>query len=161
MPVTAHDSPRNWDEVEQINESTLPKGSKITPCNCPQNHDESIVHIEPPAEDIELTKLRKYIFEDGFVLATVAFHIVSLCSQPMTTPSTITWDFANRAYIPDMVFTLLKQPGYLEGIWPSLKVVMGDNKGNEAWTAGIATTIAFFDVIRTLPALKELDDNEK
>ena len=109
-----------------------------------------------PAEDVELTALRKYILEDGFVVATVAFHIVSLCAQPMTTPSTTTWDFADRAMIPEMVFALLNQPGYIEGIWPSLKIIMGSNAGNAAWTAGIATTIAFFDVIRTLPAIEEL-----
>ena len=124
---------------KEINESTLPKF---------------------PVEDIELTALKKYIFEDGFVLATVAFHIVSLCAEPLTTPSTTTWDFKDRAMIPDMVLALLNQPGYLEGIWPSLKIVMGSNKGNAAWTAGISTTIAFFDVIRTLPAIEELK-NEK
>ena len=114
-----------------------------------------------PAEDIELTALRKYILEDGFVLATVAFHIVALCAQPMTTPSTTMWDFKDRAEIPAMVLALLNQPGYLEGIWPSLKIVMSSNKGNAAWCAGIATTIAFFDVVRTLPALKELQNEEK
>ncbi len=114
--------------------------------------------INIPAEDIELTALKKYILEDGFVLATVAFHIVSLCAEPLTTPSTTMWDFRDRAMIPDMVLALLNQPGYLEGIWPSLSIVMSDNKGNAAWCAGIATTIAFFDVIRTLPALKELQN---
>ena len=118
---------------------------------------ESCNHI--PAEDIEFTALKKYIREDGFVLATVAFHIVSLCAQPMTTPSTTTWDFKDRAMIPDMVLALLNQPGYLEGIWPSLKIVMGSNVGNAAWCSGIATTIAFFDCIRTLPALKELQND--
>jgi len=114
-----------------------------------------------PAEDVELTALKKYVLEDGFVLATVAFHIVSLCAEPLTTPSTTTWDFADRASIPDMVLALLNQPGYLEGIWPSLKIVMGTNVGNSAWTAGIATTIAFFDVIRTLPAIVELKNETK
>ena len=114
-----------------------------------------------PAEDVELTALRKYILEDGFVEATVAFHIVSLCAQPMTTPSTTTWDFKDRAMIPKMVLALLNQPGYLEGIWPSLRIVMGSNKGNAAWTAGISTTIAFFDVIRTLPFVEELKNDTK
>jgi len=115
-----------------------------------------ITRPKPPAEDIEFTALRNHIMDAGFVAAGVAFHIVALCSQPMTTPSTTTWDFEDRAVIPEMVFTLLRQPGYLEGIWPSLKVVMGSNIGNDIWCAGIATTIAFFDVIRTLPALEEL-----
>ncbi len=117
-----------------------------------------------PAEDIELTALRKFIMSTGFVLSTVAYHIVSLCSQPMMIPSTITWDFKDRANVPDMVFALLKQPGYIEGIWPALKVVMGTNIGNETWTAGIATTLAFFDTVRMLPVLKEmkvLEDEKK
>ncbi len=114
-----------------------------------------------PAEDSHLTALRDYIFENGFVVSAVAFHIVTLCSQPLVTTSTTTWDFWDRANIPGMVFTLLRQPGYIEGIWPSLKIVMGSNTGNSAWSAGIAMTIAFFDVIRTLPILKEMDNEEK
>lgn len=113
-----------------------------------------------PAEDKELTALRNHIMDSGFKASGVAYHIAALCSQPMTTPITSSWDFKDRAYIPEMVTALLKQPGYIEGIWPSLKVIMSDNRGNATWCAGIATTIAFFDVIRTLPALKELQ-NEK
>jgi hypothetical protein len=188
QPVTKTSSP----------ESPPPQKIEITPCDCRENDNDSIVHItssEPllgspppqklehideyqdaeksptmagllgqkmneavktPAEDIELAALRKYIFEDGFVLANVTFHIVTLCSEPLVTPTFTTWDFRDRDKIPDMVFALLNQPGYLEGIWPSLKIVMGSNAGNPAWCAGISTTIAFFDVIRTLPALKEL-----
>ena len=107
-------------------------------------------------EDIELTALRNHIFSKSFTPAGVAFHIVALCYQPLVTTSTTTWDFKDRASIPDMVHTLLRQPGYLEGIYPSLKVVMSDNIGNEIWSAGIATTFAYFDVIRTLPTLKEM-----
>jgi len=155
MPVTAHNSPRNWDEPEtppQDKDADLKKALTII--------HETVK--KSPAEDVEFTALKKYILEDGFVLSTVAFHIVSLCAEPLTTPSTTTWDFVDRAFIPDMVLALLNQPGYLEGIWPSLKIVMGSNAGNAAWTAGISTTIAFFDVIRTLPAIKELkNETEK
>lgn len=116
------------------------------------NRDRKTLAAEEPA----LRALRDFVFGESFVPSGVAIHIVSLCSQPMTTPSTTNWDFADRASIPDMVFSLLRQPGYLEGIWPSLKVVMSDNIGNPAWSAGIATTLAFFDMIRTLPMVKEM-----
>lgn len=109
------------------------------------------------AEDKELTALKKYILEDGFVVSGIAMHIVMLCGQPLVTPSTTSWAFVDRANIPDMVFAILRTSGYLEGIWPSLRIIMGTNKGNAAWTAGIATTIAFFDCIRGLPILKELE----
>ena len=139
-------------------ESQPPQEIKNFPAlGTPEDQDREAQRQDTaPAEDVELTALRKYILEDGFVLSTVAFHIVTLCAQPMVTPSTTTWDFQDRASIPDMVLALLNQPGYLEGIWPSLKIVMGTNKGNSAWCSGIATTFAFFDTIRVLPSLEEL-----
>ena len=115
----------------------------------------------PSVEDVKLTALRGYILDNGFVVAAVAFHIVTLCSQPLVITPTTTWDFKDRAMIPEMVLALLKQPGYIEGVWPSLKIVMGSNIGNAAWSAGILMTIALYDIIRTLPALKELKELER
>lgn len=146
--------PDSFDAAHAENCQKVPTVSSV--------QDEIKKHSElfKPAEDVELTALKKYIREDGFVLSTVAFHIVTLCAQPLVTPSTTTWDFAERAEIPAMVLALLNQPGYLDGIWPSLRIVMGSNKGNQAWCAGIATTIAFFDVVRTLPAIEELKNEQ-
>ena len=115
-----------------------------------------IPKIPTPAEDRDLTALKTYILDNGFVVSGVAMHIVMLCDAPLVTTSTTDWDFEDRQHIPDMVYGLLRQPGYIDGIWPSLKIVMGISGGNSAWTAGIATSIAFFDVIRTLPTLKAL-----
>lgn len=148
--------------LDGLVKENFPGGVKADLSNMNEDSIKNLNLKPQPAEDIELTALKKYIQEDGFVLATVAFHIVTLCAEPMTTPSTTTWDYKDRACVPDMVLALLNQPGYLEGIWPSLKIVMGTNKGNAAWCAGIATTIAFFDVIRTLPAIEELkNETEK
>ena len=149
---------------------TKNSSEEYPPQKIEDNHKEHSIAIEElakelninlieqiaPAEDIELVALRKFIMSTGFVLSTVAYHIVSLCSQPMVIPLTTTWDFRDRANVPDMVFALLKQPGYIEGIWPALKVVMGTNIGNETRTAGIATTMAFFDTVKMLPVLKEM-----
>ncbi len=117
--------------------------------------------ITPPAEDKDLTALKEYILDNGFTVAGVAMHIVVLCAQPMVTPATPDWDFVDRANVPDLVFGVLRQPGYLDGIWPSLKIVMGTSRGNSAWAAGVATTLAFFDVIRILPTLKDLKNEKK
>jgi len=165
--------PREYtqEEADEAQEAIEKENIRLTRRACshpPQGNDDLRAALGAinkavkslPAEEVELTNLKKYILEDGFVLSTVAFHIRTLCAEPLTTPSTTTWDFVDRALVPDMVFALLNQPGYLEGIWPSLRIVMGSNKGNSAWTAGIATTIAFFDTIRVLPSLKELK-NEK
>ena len=167
QPVTETSSPESPpqvkmtdDESDKIIQEELPgaineaiKEHKFAPEKLAEYLDKNY-----PAEDVEFTALKKYIMEDGFVLSTVAFHIVSLCAEPLTTPSTTTWAYKDRAMIPEMVLSLLNQPGYLEGIWPSLKIIMGSNAGNSAWCAGIATTIAFFDIIRSLPTLKELQN---
>lgn len=124
--------------------------------NTPDGENKEPFANERSAEEKEFIALKDYIFDNGFVVSTVAFHIVTLCAQPMVTPITTNWDYTDRAMIPDMVFALLKQPGYLEGIWPSLRIIMGSNKGNAAWCSAIAITIAFFDTIRILPTLEEL-----
>jgi hypothetical protein len=142
-----------WALGKHINDPSL----ECPDCGeCTSDH-EAVKKL--PAEDKELTALKKYILEDGFVVSGVAMHIVMLCSQPLVTPSTTGWDFVDRAKIPDMVWAIMRTPGYLDGVWPSLKIIMGTNKGNAAWTAGIVTTIAFFDCIRTLPALEELKND--
>ena len=140
-------------KIEEVQEAIIEKEFKEYTLRGPV--------VLPPAEDKDLTVLKAYILDNGFVVATVAMHIRMLCTSAMTTPSTTGWDFADRANIPDLVFALLHQPGYLEEIWPSLSIIMSDNKANPAWTAGISMTIAFFDIIRTLPMLKELENEEK
>ena len=116
--------------------------------------EESLELLDTPAEEKDLTALKEHIFNNGFTEAGVAMHIVMLCAQPLVTPSTTEWDFIDRALIPKKILKMLKNPGYLEKVlWPSLKIVMGTNVGNTAWTAEIAITLAYFELIRVLPTL--------
>lgn len=143
--------------VESSQETDIPEGQTVSGIiKDKMENTKPFLEKIKPAEDKDLVALKNYILSNGFVVAMVAMHIRMLCTSAMTTPSTTDWDFEDRVHIPDLVLTLLRQPGYLEGIWPSLSIIMNTNKANPAWTAGIAMTIAFFDVIRTLPALKEL-----
>jgi Na+/phosphate symporter len=64
-----------------------------------------------------------------------------------------------RDRLPEMVYKTLITPGFLENIYPALKVVMGTNIGNTAWTSGIAITFAFFGIIQTLPYVLEIEKN--
>lgn len=139
------------EEAKEAQEAIEEENLKLTKKVC------SSVDTETPVEDKDLTALKEYILDNGFTVAGVAMHIVVLCAQPMVTPATPDWDFVDRANVPDLVFGVLRQPGYLDGIWPSLRIVMGTSSGNSAWAAGVATTLAFFDVIRILPALKTLE----
>ena len=156
QPVTTTSSPESQPPQKNSPNALTEKPASYTTPPTKEDRDSFNRVLNIPAEDKELMLLKEYILDNGFVVSTVAFHIVALCSQPMVTPSTTGWDFADREHIPELVFALLHQPGYIEGIWPSLRIVMGSSRGNPAWTAGIAMTIAFFDVIRTLPTLKAM-----
>ncbi|GAG79113.1 unnamed protein product, partial [marine sediment metagenome] len=81
--------------LEKIDVGVMPDAKKLPPLDTENEllaqQDEELESMlkeinKPPAEDIELTALRKYILEDGFVLATVSFHIMSLCAEPLTSP---------------------------------------------------------------------------
>ena len=110
----------------------------------------------PPAEvDPDLKALVEYIREDGFVVSVVAMNIQVICAQPIVSPTTTTWDLPGSLEIPTFVFKLLTTEGYVESIWPSLKIMMGLSSANAAWASGVACTIAFFDVVKTLPHLKD------
>ena len=113
-----------------------------------------------PAEEPELAVIRDYILSNGFNVAMVAMHLSVLCAQPTVVPSTTTWAMPHWERIPDMVYKTLTTPGFLENIYPALKVVMGSNIGNTAWSSEIAITFAFFGIIQTLPYVLEMEKNE-
>ena len=112
------------------------------------------------AEEPELAVIRDYILSNGFNVAMVAMHLSVLCAQPTVVPSTTTWAMPHWERIPDMVYKTLTTPGFLENIYPALKVVMGSNIGNTAWSSEIAITFAFFGIIQTLPYVLEMEKNE-
>ena len=116
-----------------------------------------------PAEEKQLVALKEHIASQGFNIATVGAHINILCSQPMVVPSITTWGFRGWHNLPEAVYLILVEPGFLDAIYPALKIVMGSNIGNVIWTSSIATTLAFFSIIQTLPFVLEAEKakNEK
>lgn len=156
-------SPRN-DFLEPVNMKMAPKQSWVCDiCGEVVTNDSGkpeicAIHKHNPI-DKEFDAAKKYLFDNGFNESAVAMHITVICASPLVAPDTNSWTTPLRHKIPALVYETLKKPGYLEGIWPSLKIVMGSNTGNAVWAVGVAITIAFFDVIKMLPVLGGKDAN--
>ena len=87
---------------------------------------------EQSAEDVNLIDIRDYILSNGFNVAMVSMHLSILCAQPSVIPSTTAWAMPHWERVPEMVYKTLTTPGFIENIYPALKIVMGSNIGNKA-----------------------------
>lgn len=110
-------------------------------------------------EDSNLRKLREYIHGPEISVNWVQLQLTHLSRIPSAIPSMTLWAISPQVNIPKAVYAMLLMPGYLENIWPGLKLVMGTSQDNVEWATGVATTMAMFDVIKMLPyATKEGND---
>lgn len=150
--------PLSKDELGQLDQVTQEEDHDADcECNvCYYRNFRKVWRDKSAEGDPELQALLEYVREDGFVVSTVAMNILLICGQPIVSPTTTTWMVPKGTDVPKLVYTLLLTPGYLESIWPSLKVMLGLSSGNAAWASGVATTIAFFDTVKMLPYLEEL-----
>lgn len=124
-----------------------------------ENGNDTRVPVINPAEEIGLSMLKEHIMSNGFNEAVVSMYLNLICASPNMVPSTTTWNMPKRERLPAMVYKTLIAPGFLDTIYPALKIVMGSNIGNTDWTASTSITFAFFGVIWTLPYILEMEKN--
>lgn len=110
----------------------------------------SAIQARLDAEDPALTKIKQYFAEGHYVYGTAAAQVTRLCSDPTVMPVSSQWTTPFHDALPKMLTEILMQPGYLDNIWPQLKLVMGTSVGNITWAALIASTIAFFDMLKVI-----------
>jgi hypothetical protein len=108
-------------------------------------------------EDPHMVQLRSYVTQSqNFPESFVGFHLQNICANPATIPLPSTWEIPQGFDLHKAIYILVRTPGYVEAIWPTLKVIMGSNSGNPKWSAGVMITLALFDVIKTIPFVDTL-----
>lgn len=112
---------------------------------------ESLPKEQKPAEeDPALTRIKRYFGDGHYVHGTAAGQVTAICANPSVMAPTTQWGQNLLNDLPKMLTGILMQAGYLDNIWPQLKLVMGTSVGNVQWAVQIASSIAFFDLLKVL-----------
>jgi len=127
----------------------------ISPLPVPKNYIQESVEkaLNPMSknEDLNLRRLLDYVYGPEFSLNWVRLHLQNLSRIPEVIPVMTLWDVSPQLDIAQLIYDVIQSPGYVENVWPHLRIVMGSSRDNVRWTAGVCTTIALFDAIRLLP----------
>lgn len=78
------------------------------------------------------------IFRDGY--------------PPIPHPSL--WDIPNIGIdVPKLVYQQIQNEDFIDEMWPSIVMMLGDNIRNQTWAAHILTVLGFFRMIQILPII--------
>lgn len=111
--------------------------------------------INPKNNDVNLRRIKEYVTGNEFSVNWVRLHLTNLGRIPNVVPVMTIWDISSSWDIPKIIYDIIQEPGYIDNIWPCLRIIMGSSQDNIMWTVGVMTTIALFDCIRTLPFLEK------
>lgn len=130
---------------------TTEQGNSTTIDPLPQETTNSSPELpEPESQDPQYTKFVEHVLLN-LTESYVAAHLGMVVANPQVIPRIPLWKPSARLNIPQLILTLINQPGYLEKNFEVLRIIMGDSFHNTAWAANILITLAFFDVIKLLP----------
>jgi len=113
-------------------------------------------HVKKTLRDERFTRFVEYI-QGSWTSSSVAMHIREVTSNPMICPPPVQWKIPGNQELSNYVWAVLVREDILIGLWPRLLYTMGDNIDNLSWTAAIATTITFFNILQVLPMLTAED----
>lgn len=154
-PLNKMETPVSNDESQPV---TIPSSlefqeppQRIIPIPTEAMKQQAAREANAPAEDIELVKLMEYLDGDGFAYSSVAFQLRTICGNPQVIPTMSQWQIPPALDVTRLVYDILMSPGYIESIWPILKILLGTNIGNSVWTGNIAITLALFDALKLFP----------
>jgi hypothetical protein len=151
QPVITPYFPESVEPPQKLSDENLTKvAGDIKKAALLKNFDEWGPK-NPPAEDIELIKFMEYLDGDNFAYSSVAFQLRAICGNPQVIPVMSQWQIPPALDVTRLVYDILLSPGYIESIWPVLKILLGTNIGNSVWTGNIATTLAVFDAMKLFP----------
>lgn len=120
----------------------------------PQKVNQQTEEELEPNWDSELVGFQAYIDGDQFTPSFVSYQLIVICGNPQVIPIMSQWCLPNSLDVSKLVYDVIQSPGYVESIWPVLKILMGLSVNNSSWAAKVAVTLALFDSIKLFPLAK-------
>ena len=65
------------------------------------------------------------------------------------------WQISNHLDISRLVWEQLQADAFIDDIWPSIKLLLGNDILNREWAARVATILSLFNLIKILPVVVE------
>jgi hypothetical protein len=104
-------------------------------------------------EDPLLLRFKEFIdTEWGLPAVTVQFRGLFSGGYPPI-PSPAQWGIPSHLSIEELVWQQAQTYSFIEEMYPSIKMMLGDNITNTMWAAQVLTVLAFHRVIHILPML--------
>ena len=104
-------------------------------------------------EDPHLARLREFIdTEWGLPAVELMFRGLFQGGYPPI-PIPTQWDVPGVLDVPELVWQQVQTDAFLEEMFPSVKMLMGDNIANTSWAAQVLTVLGFFHIIHILPTI--------
>ena len=102
-------------------------------------------------EDSNLRRLIDYVMGEEFNQNWILLHLSHISRVPSFIPSPSLWELPDGIDISNLIYDIVTTKGYIENIFPSLKIVLSSSVDNIAWGAGVLVSFAIFDALRILP----------
>ena len=109
-------------------------------------------------EDFNLRRLIDFLHGNVYSKRWVQMHLGLVSANPKVIPAVTIWGIPASFDKAQLVYEVATAPGYVEGVWPYLSMLMGRSVGNTEWAAMLLTTIALFDSIKILPLVVKTDE---
>lgn len=125
------------------------------PQPAPRNWMEDLVK-RPSVNEERLMLFKNYLDEHwGPPAVTVLFRALFSEGGYPPIPLIEHWDIPKDIDVLRLVWEQVQTVEFIDEIWPSITMMLGDNILNYEWAARIATVLSFFNIIRVLSVIRE------
>ena len=133
--------------------SKLPKGVTIRKQN---NTWLADLPAKQPTEDERRLMLFKNYLDAhwGLPAVVVLFRTLFAGGYPPI-PIPTRWLIPKDIDLIQLIWEQIQTDNFIDEIWPSIKMLLGDDICNYEWSARVATVLSLFNIIKVLPIVLE------
>ena len=133
--------------------SKLPKGVTLRKRN---NNWVAELPVKQPTEDERQLMLFKNYLDAHWGLPAVVVQFRGLFAggyPPIPIPTR--WLIPKDIDLMQLVWEQIQTDNFIDEIWPSIKMLLGNDICNYEWSARVATVLSLFNIIKVLPIVLE------
>ena len=104
-----------------------------------------------PVQDPQFTRLKEYLDQEWGPPAVQVMVRTLFANGLPPIPKPERWSIDSRLDICELIWKQTQSEKFVEEMWPSIKMLLGEDTCNTMWSAQVLTFLALFNIIRILP----------